>query len=121
MRKIKKNDTVIVTAGKEIGKTGKVLRVVEAKLDGKKHPAKGADHVVVENLNMIKRHTKARGSQRQAGIIEKAGPIAISNVALISPTTGKAVRVGFQTVENSKGELQKVRVVHKTGEVLDPV
>ncbi len=121
MRKIKKNDTVIVTAGKEIGKTGKVLRVIEAKLDGKKAPAKGADHVVVEKLNIIKRHTKARGTQRQAGIIEKEAPIAISNVALVSPTTGKAVRVGFETVEDAKGNQKKIRVVHKTGERLDPV
>ena len=121
MRKIKKNDTVIVTAGKEIGKTGKVLRVIAAKLDGKKNVAEGADHVVVEGLNIIKRHTKARGTQRQAGIIEKEGPIAISNVALVSPTTGKAVRVGFETVENAKGEKKKIRVVHKTGERLDPI
>lgn len=121
MRKIKKNDTVIVTAGKEIGKTGKVLRVIEAKQEGKKPRAAGSDRVVVEKLNMIKRHTKARGSQRQAGIIEKEAPFDISNVALVSPTTGKAVRVGFQTVEDAQGNPKKVRVVHKTGEVLDSI
>ena len=121
MRKIKKNDTVIVTAGKEIGKTGKVLKVIEAKIDGKKRQVAGNDHVLVEKLNMMKRHTKARGTQRQAGIIEKEAPLDISNVALVSPTTGKAVRVGFQTVEDAKGNPKKVRVVHKTGEILDPV
>lgn len=121
MRKIKKNDTVIVTAGKEIGKSGKVLRVIEAKQDTKRPRAEGSDRVLVEGLNIIKRHTKARGTQRQAGIVEKEGPMDISNVALVSPTTGKAVRVGFQTVTDAKGVEKKVRVVHKTGEVLDPV
>ena len=64
MRKIKKNDTVIVTAGKELGKSGKVLRVIEAKQDTKRPRAEGSDRVVVEGLNIVKRHTKARGTQR---------------------------------------------------------
>jgi large subunit ribosomal protein L24 len=108
MRKIRKGDTVAVIAGKELGKTGKVLRVIE---DG--------DRVLVEKTNMIKRHTKAKRAGQQAGIIEKEGPIAISNVALVSPTTGKPVRVGFKMVDAPDGTQKKVRVVHKTGEVLD--
>ncbi len=108
MRKIRKGDTVAVIAGKELGKTGKVLRVVE----------EGA-RVVVEKTNMVKRHTKAKRAGQPAGIIEKEAPIAISNVALVSPTTGKPVRVGFKTIEGPDGTERKVRVVHKTGEVID--
>lgn len=112
MRKIRKGDTVAVIAGKDYQpgalKTGKVLRVVE---DGKR--------VVVEKINMIKRHTKAGRTNREAGIIEKEAPIAISNVALVSPTTGKPVRVGFKEIEDAQGTTRKVRVVHKTGEILD--
>lgn len=108
MRKIRKGDTVAILAGKDRSKTGKVLRVVE---DGKR--------VVVEKINMIKRHQKQRRQDEQGGIIEKEAPIAISNVALVSPSTGKPVRVAFETRENAQGELKKVRVVHKTGEVLD--
>jgi len=74
---------------------------------------------VVEKINMIKRHQKARRAGETAGIIEKEAPLHVSNVALVSPTTGKPVRVGFQTVTGADGETKKVRVVHKTGEVLD--
>lgn len=108
MRKIKKGDTVAIIAGKDLGKTGKVLRLVE---DGAR--------VVIEKVNIVKRHTKAKRQNQPAGIIEKEAPIAISNVALVSPTTGKPVRVGFKTIEGADGAVTKVRVVHKTGEVLD--
>ena len=108
MNKIRKGDTVAVIAGKDNGKQGKVLRMTR---DG--------ERVVVEKLNIIKRHRKARRQGEQAGIIEKEAPIHVSNVALVSPTTGKPVRVGFQVVEGPDGKQKKVRVVHKTGEVLD--
>jgi len=108
MRKIKKNDLVIIIAGKDLGKSGKVLRLVE---DGKR--------VVVVKINMIKRHQKAKRQGMEAGIIEKEAPLDVSNVALVSPTTGKAVRVGFKMMEDSKGRERKVRVAAKTGEVLD--
>ena len=107
MRKIRKGDTVAILAGKDRSKTGKVLRVVA---DGKR--------VVVEKINMIKRHTKAKRQDQQAGIIEKEAAMDISNVALVSPTTGKPVRVAFEMRENAQGELRKVRVVHTTGELL---
>lgn len=115
MRKIRKGDTVVILTGKdkdtpEIRKIGKVLRVVE---DGKR--------VVVEKINVVKRHTKPKGQNREGGILEKEAPIDISNVALISPTTGKPVRVAFKTVENAQGKAVKVRYVHKTGELLDPI
>ncbi len=110
MSKIRKNDLVAVLAGKDRGKTGKVLRVVA---QGKR--------VVVEKINIIKRHQKARRADEKAGIIEKEAPFDISNVALVSPTTGKPVRVGFKFVETADGQSKKVRVVHKTGEVLDQI
>jgi large subunit ribosomal protein L24 len=109
MSKIRKGDTVQVLAGKDLGKQGKVLRVV-----------KDGEGVVVEKANIIKRHQKARRAGEQGGIIEKEAPLHISNVGLVSPTTGKPVRVGFKTVDTASGP-KKVRVVHKTGEVLDPV
>ena len=108
MRKIRKGDTVAILAGKDRSKTGKVLGVVE---DGKR--------VVVEKINMIKRHQKARRQNEPSGIIEKEAALHISNVALVSPTTGKPVRVGFKIIETATGP-KKVRVVHKTGEQLDP-
>jgi large subunit ribosomal protein L24 len=108
MSKIRKGDTVQVLAGKDLGKSGKVLRL-----------AKDGERVVVEKINMIKRHQKARRQNEPSGIIEKEAALHISNVALVSPTTGKPVRVGFKIIETATGP-KKVRVVHKTGEQLDP-
>jgi large subunit ribosomal protein L24 len=108
MNKIRKGDTVTVIAGKDSGKQGKVLRMTR---DG--------ERVVIEKINIVKRHRKARRAGEEGGIIDKEAPIHVSNVALVSPTTGKAVRVGFRTVESADGKQKKVRVVHKTGEVLD--
>lgn len=111
MNKIRKGDTVFVIAGKDRGKTGKVLSVV-----------KGGEKVVVEKINIVKKHKKAKRQGEESGILEIPAPLHVSNVALISPSTGKPVRVGFQTVEDSAtGQQKKVRVVHKTGEVIDPV
>ncbi len=109
MRKIRKGDTVQVIAGKDNGKSGTV-----------KSMARDGEAVIVEGLNIVKKHAKAKRQNETAGIKEIEAPLHISNVALISPTTGKPVRVGFQTVETATGP-KKVRVVHKTGEVLDPV
>ncbi|MEJ2566609.1 MAG: 50S ribosomal protein L24 [Gammaproteobacteria bacterium] len=104
MRKIKKGDDVIVTTGKDKGKRGAVLSV---QADGR---------VVVQNINMIKRHTKpnpARGGT--GGIVEKEAPIHISNVALFNPVSRKADRVGVKVLENGK----KVRQFKSNGEVVD--
>lgn len=108
MRKIRKGDLVAVLAGKDKGRTGKVLRLVD-----------GGGRVVVEGVNMHKHHVKATNSERQGGIISREAPLDVSNVALVSPTTGKPVRVGFTTVVDGDGNKRKVRAVHKTGEVLD--
>lgn len=110
MKKIRKGDLVAVLSGKDAGKTGKVVRVIDA---GKR--------VVVEQANMHKHHVKAQTGARESGIVKKEAPLDISNVALVSPTTGKPVRVGFDFVVDAKGERRKVRIVHKTGEVLDQV
>ncbi len=99
--KIKKGDQVIVITGRDKGKTGEVIKAMPK--DNK---------VVVQGINMVKRHT--RPTQESAGgIISKESPIHVSNVALIDPKSGKATRVGFK-VENG----QKVRVAKRSGEVI---
>ena len=99
--KIRKGDPVIVTTGRDKGKQGEVLRAMPK--DNK---------VVVQGVNMVKRHT--RPSQTSAGgIISKEAPIDVSNVALIDPETGKATRVGFKVVDG-----EKVRVAKKSGKVI---
>ena len=82
--KIKKNDQVLVTAGKDKGARGRVLRVLP-----------GEGKVVVEGVNLIKRHTRANPNQQsQGGIVEREAPLQVSNVKLICPETGKPTRVG---------------------------
>ncbi|MBR1777780.1 MAG: 50S ribosomal protein L24 [Alphaproteobacteria bacterium] len=99
--KIRKGDQVIVTTGRDKGKQGEVLRAMPK--DNK---------VVVQGVNMVKRHT--RPSQTNAGgIISKEAPIDVSNVALIDPETGKPTRVGFKVVDG-----EKVRVAKKSGKVI---
>ncbi len=105
MRKIKKGDDVVVTAGKDRGKRGTVLRVIPER-----------DRVVVENVNVVKRHTKpnpARGVP--GGIIDQEMSIHVSNVMLYNPQTKKAGRIGFRTLEDGR----KVRVFKSTQEVVD--
>lgn len=105
MQKIRKGDEVVVLTGKDKGKTGTVLRV--------NHPE---DRVIVENVNMAKRHTKGNPMQGVAGgIIEKEMPIDISNVAIFNPVTKKADRIGFRTLEDGR----KVRYFKSTNEVVD--
>ena len=100
--KIRHDDNVIVISGKDKGKTGKVMRV---------DPAKG--RVYVEGLNMIKRHQKptALNPNAQAGVIEREGPIHVSNVALLDPKQNKPTRVGV--TRNEQG--QRVRVTRRSG------
>lgn len=104
MNKIRKGDEVVVIAGKDKGKHGKVLRILSD------------DRVLVQNINVVKRHTRpnpARGVT--GGIIDKEAPIHISNVALYDPTTGKGSRVGIRHLEDGS----KVRFFKKSGEVVD--
>ena len=103
---IKKDDQVVVISGKDKGKTGKVLLV---------EPETG--RIYVEGVNIVKKHQKARTQTSPSGIIEREGSIDASNVMLVYK--GKATRVGFKTVEDSKKGTKKVRVAKATGEVID--
>jgi len=104
MQKIKKGDDVIILCGRDKGKRGSVVTIV------------GADRVVVENVNMVKRHTKGNPQQGVAGgIIEKEAPIHISNVALFNSATKKGDRVGVKTLDDGR----KVRVFKSNNEVVD--
>jgi len=82
LARVRKGDTVIVISGRDKGKTGKVLRVLPE-----------ADRVVVEKINLVKRHTKPTPMQREGGIIEKENPIHLSKVMPVDPATGKGTRV----------------------------
>ena len=101
--KLKQGDKVIVTTGKDKGKTGEITTVFPKE-----------NKVIVGGVNMVKRHTKP--SQESAGgIISKEMPIHVSNVALVDPKTGKATRVGYKVEKDG----HKVRVAKKSGEVVD--
>jgi large subunit ribosomal protein L24 len=101
--KIKKGDRVVVITGREKGKTGEVLRVLREEA-----------RVVVQGLNMVKRHTKPSAAST-GGIVEKEASLHISNVAHIDPKTSKATRVGYKLMEGGR----KVRVARKSGETID--
>ncbi len=101
--KIKRDDEVIVLAGKDKGKRGKVLSVLT-----------GENRVVVEGINVMKKHQKSNPAMNEpGGIIEKEAPIHVSNVAVFNPTTSKADRVGFKM----EGE-KKVRYFKSTNEII---
>ena len=103
MNRIRKGDQVIIIAGSDKGKKGEVVRVA-------------GDKVVVQNINIIKRHTKPNPQAGQAGgIIEREAPIHISNVMLFNTGSGKGERVGFKVLEDGR----KVRVFRSSGEALD--
>jgi large subunit ribosomal protein L24 len=101
---VKKGDIVQVISGKEKGKSGKILKA---------YPAK--ERVIIEHLNMIKKHTKRRSQGQGGGIIEREGTIHVSNVMLICPSCKKATRVGKKFLEDGT----KVRFCKKCGEVVD--
>ena len=93
IRKIKRNDEVVVTSGKNRGARGKVLRVFP-----------GKQSVVVERINMMKRHTRANPSQQvQGGILEREAPIQVSNLKLVCPECGKPTRVGLERLKDGSG------------------
>lgn len=102
--KLKKDDLVQVIAGREKGKMGKILALFPD--DGR---------LTVEKLNMLKRHTKPSAQNKQGGIVEKEGRLAISNVMLVCDKCGKGVRVKRKQLEDGK----RVRVCIKCGEVMD--
>ena len=109
MQKIRKGDTVVVTTGKDKGKRGTVLRVMDS---GK---------VLVEGVNRVKKHQRPNPVKGQTGgIVDKEMPLAISNVMLVNPATGEGDRVGFKFLEAQGGNpARKVRFFKSNGEVVD--
>jgi large subunit ribosomal protein L24 len=104
MKKIRKGDKVMVLTGRDKGKQGTVLRMIED------------SHVLVENVNVVKRHTKPNPNKGvTGGIVDREAPIHISNVALYNPATGKGERVGMRTMQDGT----KMRFFRKSGEVAD--
>jgi large subunit ribosomal protein L24 len=101
--KIKKGDKVVVISGSDKGKTGEVLRVLPKD-----------ERLVVQGVNMVKRHTRPSGAQA-GGIVEKEATIHISNVAHIDPKSQKPTRVGFKFIDGDR----KVRFAKRSGEILD--
>jgi len=104
MRKIKLSDQVEVISGKDKGRVGKVIKAFRSE-----------DKVIVEKVNMIKRHTKPSMANQQGGIIEKEAPIDISNLMLLCPKCSKPVRIGIKVLEDGA----KVRVCKKCGESVE--
>ena len=102
--RIRKGDTVVVISGRERGKSGKVLSI---------------DHrggkVIVEKLNIIKRHTKPSQKAKQGGILEREAPLAMSNVMFLCPVTQKPTRVGMRTLEDGR----RVRFSKKSNETVE--
>lgn len=101
---VKKGDTVIVITGKDKGKKGRVLAA---------YPKK--ERVLVEGINLVKKHARPSQANPQGGILTQEAPIHVSNVALIDPKSGKPTRIGYKVLENGK----KVRVAKKSGEIID--
>ena len=104
MRKIKKGDDVIVIAGKDKGKRGTVLRMVDD------------EHLVVEGVNVVKKHQRPNPMKNQpGGIVDKEMPLHVSNVAVFNPATQKADRVGIKQLDDGR----RVRVYKSNGEMID--
>ena len=101
--RIKKGDNVMVITGKDKGKTGEVLNILPAQ-----------QKVVVRGVNIIKRHTKP-SQTAPGGIVERENAIHLSNVALIDPTSNKATKIGFRTLEDGR----KIRFSKSSNEILD--
>ena len=100
--KIKKGDNVIVISGKDRGKTGKVFRALPRE-----------DMVIIEGVNVKKKHQRPRRANQKGQIIDRAAPIHVSNVMIVDPKTNKPTRIGYKIGENGK-----IRVAKKSGTVL---
>jgi len=101
---VKKDDVVIVITGKDKGKKGRVIAAFPRE-----------NRVLVEGVNMVKKHTRPSQQNPQGGIIEQEAPIHVSNVMHVDPKTGKPTRIGYKVLDNGK----KVRVAKRSGEVID--
>jgi large subunit ribosomal protein L24 len=105
--RLKKGDTVMVIAGDDRGKMGKIL-----KLDQKK------DKAIVEGVNFIKRHTRASNRNPKGGIIEKEAPVNLSNLMLYCSRCSSTTKASFKIIEGSEGEKSKIRICRKCGEIV---
>lgn len=106
--KIKKNDSVIVISGNSKGKTGKVLKVFPV-----------LNKVIIEGVNLRKRHTKPNQKNPQGGIIEKEAPINVSNVMLLDPKTNEPTKIGSKIImDDKKGKKKSVRISKVSGEMI---
>ena len=101
---IRKYDSVMVITGKERGKTGKVLRVLPDK-----------DAIIIERINLVKRHSKPRGPQQPGGIVEKEASIHVSNLMIMCDKCNAPVRMGTKILSDGK----KIRICRRCGEALD--
>lgn len=108
--KLKKDDEIIVIAGKDKGRRGTISRVVVKN---------SRRYVYVDGINMVKKHVRPNPqANQQGGILEQAAPLDMSNVAIFNPTTKKADRVGFKALQDGT-ETKKVRVFRSNGEQID--
>ena len=104
MKKLKKGDSVIIISGKDKGKKGEILKIIEP------------DKLVVSNINLAKKHVKPNpNKQETGGIIEREMPMHISNVMILNPLTKKGDKIGFKKLEDGK----KVRIYKSNQEVID--
>ena len=102
--RIRKGDTVVVMAGRDKGKSGKVLSV-----------DRGAGRVVVEKINIIKRHTKPNQKVKQGGILEREAPLSLSKVMFLCPVTQKPTRLGIRTLNDGR----RVRFSKRSNDLVD--
>ncbi|MFH4415496.1 MAG: 50S ribosomal protein L24 [Neisseriaceae bacterium] len=107
MNKIRKGDQVIVIAGKDRGRQGKVLRLC-------------GDRVVIEGVNVVKRHSKPNPSNNDlGGIVVKNMPLAISNIAILNPRTNRADRVGIKLVGETGSKVHRIRIYKSDGQPIE--
>ena len=106
--KIRKNDSVMVISGNDRGKTGKVLKVFPKN-----------SRIIIEGINLRKRHTKPNQKNPQGGILEKEAPIHVSNVMLLDPKTNEPTRLGSQIIlDENTGKKKRARISRSTGEMV---
>ena len=107
MTKLRKNDKVKIIAGNNKGKEGKILKIYRS-----------SNKVIVEGVNIIKRHTRPNQKNPQGGITQKEAPIQVSNVMLIDPKAGEPTRLGVQVIEEGEGKKKRMRYGKKSGEII---
>lgn len=105
---VKKGDKVMVISGKDKGKSGVILEAFPKK-----------DRVLVEGINIVKKHTKPSAQNQQGGIVSQEAAVHVSNVMPIDPKSGKPTRVGHKEIEGKDGKKRNVRIAVKSGELLD--